>query len=147
MKCVDLVETFRSMAMLPTEKLKDFVARELIGLRLNYMQAHEIETQDEFCEKVGADKRSVYNWEKAEHLPRVDELNAYVQACESNLAEFFSVLVKRADLAAIERKNVQEEGWLDALVKGLSHPETSKIVRQTAENVQIILKLLEAKSS
>lgn len=147
MKCIDLLETFRAMPPLPNEKLKIWVARELKHLRLNYMEAHGMTSQDQFAEYIGIEKRSLYNWETEEHFPSLDLLNTIVTKCDSNLAEFFSKLVTRTDLATIERASKEEEDWIDDLVKGLSNPETSKLVRQTAETVRKLLQLLEARSS
>jgi hypothetical protein len=151
MKCVEVFEDFRPMPSMPNEKLKIFVARTIKGLREDYMDAHDITSDDQFVEHAAAkgyvlDKRSIYNWETERNLPGLDSLNDLVQSCDSSLAEFFQRLIGRSNLAAIERANKQEEEWIDDLVSALSYPRLREMVQKTAEFVRYVLELLEGRS-
>lgn len=146
-KCVEVFEDFLPVTKIPSEKLKIFVARTLRGMRQDYMDTHNMTTDEQFAEHAGMDKKSIYNWENMLHSPSLDNLNDFAQACDSTLAEFFSRLVARSDLVAIKRANEQEEEWIDDLVSGLSYPKLREVVQKTAEWIRYVRELLEGRSS
>jgi DNA-binding XRE family transcriptional regulator len=138
-------ETFPVM---PTTKEDDrfnqWVARELKHLRMAWMDANEVSAKSEFAKRVGVDWKTIWNIEEQKHVPGVDMLHKIVTACDSNLAAFFALLITRMDMAAIERQNRDEAGWIETLVRGLSAPETRQAVEYYAATVRRALARIES---
>jgi transcriptional regulator with XRE-family HTH domain len=138
------IELYENLAAMVDEKLRQFVAREVKHMRIIYSETHGGLSQEKFADKVGIAWKTISNIEKGEQVPGVDTLNQIVTACDSNLAEFFSNVITRTELASIKLTDKDETRWIESLIRGLSNPKTRRIVQNSAESVSEFLALLEA---
>lgn len=156
MKVIELFENFRIMQPLSVERLRVIVAREVRNLRERYMDTHLIPSKDkgkepkrmtleEFGDHCGLTWKTIENIENEVYSTGVETLHQIVTACESNLAEFFSVVVTRAELEVINQTADQEFEIIQTIVKALSNSRTQAQVRTFAKNMSELLQLLEAR--
>lgn len=111
-----------------------FVARHLYNLRHDYSTAHDI-TVDEFAARVGVSKKHLYALERGEGSPTVATLNKILQACDTDLVEFFHRLITHAKLADIEAKSAEDERIVSLLVEALSNARARVVVEGAAASV------------
>lgn len=152
--CGLILDTFELMPTKESTKetkeelqLKGRIARHIRHLRQSFMEAQTQSgnrmSQERFAELAGLPWKTINNAEESETWPSIVTLNRILQACDSNLAEFFGNLVTRSELAAIEHRSKEESEWLAQLLIGLSHPKTRRFVAEAARTVHEWLEALE----
>ena len=144
-KCVELYENVGNVETKEERDLKDYLAATLDYTIQTYIKANGPMSQDDFAARTAehGEKpilwRTIDNIIKGVHSPGVDTLNQIVLAADSNLAEFFSRMVTRMELVAIERNSEDERQIVVAYVRGLSDPRTEDVVRSVARHVTGLL--------
>lgn len=140
-RMVDLLETFGTVEITDA-KLEGWIASEVKRLRQNYCLIHDDMSQEKFAERAGLPWRTIYNIEKCATSPGIVTLNAILKAAETTLAEFFSDLCTRMELASIQRKSKDEQEMIEDCVRGLSDQRTKRVVADAARNVREMLSLI-----
>lgn len=139
-----IVETFALMPTTEESRFNQWVRRELLHLRLTWMEANGVIAKAEFAKRIGVDWKTIWNIETGRQVPGTDMLNKIVTACDSTLAEFFAKLVNRMELASIELQNKEDRTTIETLVRGLQNPETRQTVQYYSTTIQKFLDLIEA---
>lgn len=148
-KCVEIMEyvgTMEDEESKEVRSLKLWIARTLDYTVRTYMQVNGPMSQDAFAEKAGIGWKSIDNILKRKHFPTLDTLNQIVVAADSNLAEFFSRMVTRMELASIEHEARGERSMIETLVLGMSNPKTRGIVQALSQHVGELLERSEVRS-
>lgn len=138
-KCVEITEYIAAVETKEEKELKDWIARTLDYTIQTYIRANGPMSQDAFAERVPIGWKSIDNIIKGKHFPGIDTLNSIVIAADSNLAEFFSRMVTRMELAGIRRDTEDEREMIVTLIRGLASPKTKGLVQALAAHVGEIL--------
>ncbi len=145
MSTVKMIELYENVSTVSTaaekrdKKLADWLGWQLQCLRKTYCHAHGI-TMDVFAERVGMSKKRYYELERSEDgSTTVAKLNGILEACDTDLSEFFSRLITHAKLADIQVKYEKDEELISNLVKALSHPRARSVVEGAAVAVATFL--------
>lgn len=140
MSTVKIVELYENTSAVTNpkeryeERLASFLKRHLRNLRQDYCAAHDI-TVDEFAARVNVSKKHLYALERGESSPTVRILNRILEACDTDLIEFFHKLITHAKLADIEAKSAEDERIIKLLIGALSSSRARVVVEGAAASV------------